>query len=287
MIEEGLGQPWPESVRTAMEPFRQGHMIELPPVFYAADFRYPLFGTTASLAETVPEEERGEDFVDFAEEDRPPFGIITTQSCDLAEERAVPQQPWLAVAPVYEVAADSGILGRDFICTLDHPASERNVLVADVRIEMPLEKGLLVGRSPIESFESEKGYVDFANWLARRRGRPALASVVHTVVSATTKTIRDESGANRSLARRARPNVYKLMMAIEEGNRMAPTAIKIYVITRGEPSKDCNAWFDLWWGRARLVAEEHGLQLLPTGWIDGRAADLELVDDLIHLRLPF
>jgi hypothetical protein len=44
---------------------------------------------------------------------------------------------------------------------------------------MPLEKSLLVGRTAIEAFPDEGGYgyIAFANFLARRLGRPALASV--------------------------------------------------------------------------------------------------------------
>ena len=151
---------------------------------------------------------------------------------------------------------------------------------------MPLEKGLLVGRRPIESFPDETGYIAFANFLARRRGRPALASVFHEVLSATTRRIKGERNAQRTLARRARQNVYKLMLAIEEGTRLEPVAAKLYVVTDGAPTDDARAWFDLWWNAARTVAERHGLQLLPTGWLDATAVDLRLLDDLVEMRSP-
>jgi hypothetical protein len=101
VIDEGLEQPWPEPVPPAVEPFLQGHLIAQPPLFYAADLRHPIWRTTRLIADETPEVDRGEDFVDLALEDRPPYGIITTQSCDLSEERPDPRQPWLAVAAVY------------------------------------------------------------------------------------------------------------------------------------------------------------------------------------------
>lgn len=185
-----------------------------------------------------PEAERREDFVDLAPEDRPPYGIITTQSCDLSEERPDPRQPWLAVAPVYVVPNDSPLRDRDFVFQLAPPELDRDIWVADLRIEMPLEKGLLVGRAPIEAFPDEAGYIAFANFLARRRGRPALASVFHEVLSATTRRIKGERNTHRTLARRARQNVYKLMLAIEDGTRLEPVAAKLYIVTDGAPSTD-------------------------------------------------
>lgn len=286
MIDEGLEQPWPEQVRAAVEPFLQGHLIARPPLFYAADLRHPLWRTTHLVAAEIPEGDRGEDFVDLAPDERPVYGIITTQSCDLSEERPDPRQPWLAVAPVYEVSPDSPLRDRDYVFELAPPELDGGAWVADLRIEMPVEKGLLVGRAPIEAFSDEAGYIAFANFLARRRGRPALASVFHEVLSATTRRLKSDRTAHRTLARSARPHVYKLMLAIEDGTRLEPVAAKLYVITDGQPTGEVRDWFDLWWNEARLVAQRHGLQLHPTGWIDAGAVNLRLLDDLIEMRSP-
>lgn len=284
MIDEGIEQPWSEPVRLAVEPFLQGHLVARPPLFYAADLRHPIWRTTRLVAGEVAEVDRGEDFVDLAPDERPAYGIITTQSCDLSEERPDPRQPWLAVAPVYEVTPDSRLRDREYVFELAPPEIGGEVWVADLRIEMPLEKGLLVGRAPIEAFSDEAGYIAFANFLARRRGRPALASVFHEVLSATTRRLKSERNTHRTLARSARHNVYKLMLAIEDGTRLSPVAAKLYVITDGPPTEDAQAWFDLWWDEARVVAEQHGLQLHPTGWLDASAVDLRLLDDLVEMR---
>jgi len=286
VIDEGLDQPWPARVPPAVESFLQGHLIVQPPLFYMADLRHPIWGPTRLIADDTHEADRGEDFVDLALQDRPPYGIITTQSCDLSEERPDPRQPWFAVAPVYQVPDESPLRDRDYVFELAPPELDGEVWIADLRVEMPLEKGLLVGRAPIEAFPDEDGYIAFGNFLARRRGRPALASVLHEVLSVTTRRLKGERNAHRTLARRARQNVYKLMLAIEDGTRLEPVAAKLYVVTDGTPTKDTRAWFDLWWGPARIVAEQHGLQLLPTGWLDTAAVDLRLLDDLVEMRSP-
>jgi hypothetical protein len=286
VIDEGLGQIWPELVRAAVKPFLQGHLIAEPPLFYGADLRHPVWSPTRLSADTIAQADRGEDFIDLAPEDRPSYGIITTQSCDLAEERPNPQQPWLSVAPVYAVKAKSQILNRDYIFELAPPDIEDELWIADLRIEIPLEKSVLVGRTPIEAFPTESGYIAFANFLARRRGRPALASVFHEILSTTTKQLKDEHSSQRRLARQARENVYKLMLAIEDGTRLSPMAAKLYVITDGSPSNDTRAWFDLWWNKAGIVAKERGLQLHPTGWLNSQSTDLRRLEDLVEMRSP-
>lgn len=286
MIDEGLEHPWTQPVLAAVEPFLQGHLIAGPPMFYAADLRSPVWRTTRLVAEQVVDADRGEDFVDLAADERSPYGIITTQSCDLAEERPEPQQPWLAVAPVYALEPDSRLRDRDYVFEIAPPGLEGGPWVADVRIEMPLEKSVLVGRRPIEAFPNEVGYIAFAGFLARRRGRPALASVFHEVLSETTRRLKSEQNANRQLARRARGNVYKLMLAIEDGTRLSPVAAKLYVVTDGPATDEAREWFDLWWNEARMVGNGQGLQLHPTGWLDATSVDLRLVSDLIEMRSP-
>ena len=285
MISEGIEQPWPDEVRSATAPFLQGHLISEPPLFYAADTRHPVWRATRLAAEGIADGDRGEELVDLVVEDRPPYAIVTTQSCDLAEEGPEPQQPWLSVAPVYEAANNARLRDRDYIFSLAPPALAGE-WVADVRIEMPLEKSLLVGRTPVEAFPAEDGYIDFANFLARRRGRPALASVFHEVLTTTTKTVKRASKTNLKLARRARENVFKLMLAIEDGTRLKPVAAKLYVVTDGRPTDDAREWFGIWWDEARVVAQKNGLQLQPTGWLNAHGVDLRLLADLIEMRSP-
>jgi len=286
VIDDGIHHPWPPPIAEAAAKFLQGHLLECPPLFYVADLRHPIWQTSRVVAEEAGDE-LGVDFIDLAEDDRPPYGIITTQSCDLAEERDDPLQPWFAVAPVYCVPADAKVLHREYIVALRPPTLVGDgVWVVDLRIEMPLEKGMLVDRMPIEAFPDEPGYISFANLLARRRGRPALASVFHDVIAGTTRALTDENKDYKKLSRKARENIYKLLLAIQDGTRLQPVAAKLYVVTDGQATAETREFFDLWWNDARIVADERGLQLLPTGWLDAQSVDLRLVDDLVEVRSP-
>lgn len=279
MIDEDL-EPWSEDVRDAVSRFRQGHLVEEPPVFYAADLRHPVWGQTHALAADAEADDTTTILIELDPDQGPPLGIVTTQDCDLDSEA----QPWFAVAPVYPVD-DPRLLEREYVHPLDPPDRTGDWL-ADLRIEMPLEKGALVGRDPIEAFPNDDGYLDFAQLLSRRRGRPALADVLHELIDRTMRAMRQESNALRNLCRRARRQVDRLMLAIPQGTRSRPEAVQLYVVIDGEADDDVREWFGEWWDRARLIAERDGLQLLPVAWLDAHTCDLRLIDELVEIRNP-
>ena len=290
MIQEGLGEPWPDEVLQAVKSFRQGHLIRRPPLFYTSHLGYPIWALSRVIAaeNVVPsgEEPASDMLVELDPDQRPPFGILTSQDCDITEEDRDPTQPWVQVAPVYRCDEASRLLTRDFIVRLNPPTLDDEVWIADLRLEMSIEKGMLVAREPIESFPEEEDYYRLSDLLARRRGRPALASVFNDIINATAREVKQQSTAWRSKTRRVRETIYKLKLAIEEGTRLQPVACKLYVVARDRPTEEAQEWFGEWWDRARTVAAEQGLELLPIGWMEMSQVDVELYDQLIELRNP-
>ncbi len=286
MLDAGLPPAWPDAVPAATARFLQGHLIERPPLFYAANLDHPVWGLSTAAAPDMPDDERVDALVDLAADQRPPYGIITTQTCDLAEEGRQPRQPWLAVAPVFRFEESDPTLHRDYVAELDPPGLEGPVWAADLRIELPLEKSVLVGREPIDAFPDEQGYIEFAKVLARRRGRPALASIFHELLNVTTKQLKEEGGGRRGQAREVRREIYRLKLAIQDGTRLDPRAARLFVVLHSDTTPAVEDWFGEWWDRARRVAENEGLQLLPVTYMDARHIDLALYDSLIDVRNP-
>jgi hypothetical protein len=234
------------------------------------------------------EEAAADTIVELEFDQRPPFGIVTSQTCDVAEERPEPVQPWIQVAPVYQCDTKDPLLERDFVARLNPPDINGDGWIADLRIEMAMEKGLLVGTVPIDAFPTEEDYDSFGDLLAYRRGRPALHSVFNEILNVTTRDMKQESNKYKKLARQVRETIYKLKLAIQDGSRLHPVAAQLYVVTKGEPTDETKAWFDEWWNRARDVAQERDLELLPTRWLNTEQLDidLEMYDRLIDVRNP-
>jgi hypothetical protein len=183
VIDAGLPREWPEAVRDACRMFRQGHLIEHPPFLYVANPAHAVW----ELTRTTGDPGSTDDLLELEESERPPFGMIVTETCDLGEEDAkAPRIPWITISPVYDLAGvltDAQVSNLrsnrvKYMRLLSGPLPT-GLWVADFRLEVPLEKSILVDRMPIEAFETEGEYADLARCLAGRRNRPVVSSAVN------------------------------------------------------------------------------------------------------------
>jgi hypothetical protein len=260
MIDSGIG-PWPPEVLEAVARFKQGDLVERPPFVYSAAPRYGVWRLSQD-----PESENESETIELDPRDVPPFGLITTQTCDLVEE-GTPKQPWFQVAPVYSIEGmDEGrraMLRRgrvNHLVELTGSSLPDGLWVADLRVEFPLEKSWLVGRNPVASFDAEGDYSRLADHLSRRRKRPALATILIEYVVRPLKRWLDRMRTAR--ARAIHESVAELRLAVA-GNLLEPDGAALVVITESEPlpSEIRDAW-DEWWDNTHEAAKAAGLPLL-------------------------
>lgn len=298
MISQYISGPWPKEVKEAVESFRQGDLIERPPFFYGhgGDVRLWDVGAPddppAEESATKESAERDNPPATLEEEpsaveelhldDSSPYGIITTQTCDLAEQ-GEPQQPWFQVSPVYRLEGtkeeQDRLASKQFIHELNGPLPEGRWVV-DLRIEVPLEKSVLVGRVPVRGFASEEDADKFAHQLGRRRARAALAN---ELVDEVIALLRARRGKRKGMWR---TQIFRLMLEIEGGTRLAPAAVRLHVIANEEPTPDVQEFFDAWEDEARDPAHAVGIELWPTTYHDARSISLVEYDRWIELNLP-
>ena len=187
MIESWLPDgAWPDSVRDAVQRFRQGNIVAWSSVVYGAAFSHGI---------CIPTRETGDNGSGFVRIDEPwDHVMITSQTCDICEEgKKRPRFPWISVAPVFDIlpaVRDKGqqkqIRSGDFAYLVPLTAAEfsgqGSLWVADLRLEYPLEKSVLVGMPVREAFATEDEYQKLANRLATRRSRPAIDGFVRSAV---------------------------------------------------------------------------------------------------------
>lgn len=297
MIDEALIDPWPAELIEALEGWKQGDVIKEPPFLYAADLSRPLHGLALAMA--AREAADGYDPVSGdlmaceAEDvaSRPPYGIIATQTCDLSE-RGRPAQPWFQVAPVYRSSRPADATLPRYQVRLDGPEFTSERWVADLRIEVPVEKTALIDRTPIAAFASETGYIAFGARLGHRQARAALADELEAAV---VQPLRNRLRKNAA-SRKVRARTYGWGLRIAEGERLRPVAVKLYVYFDGplqaaedDPreavSEHAREWYEKWWDSTREHAEQAGFRLLENEYLDAGQADLSVYDQLIKLDL--
>ena len=257
MIDQGLPEEWPDAVGTACTRFKQGHVLPRPPFFYAATSAYGVWDLTRDGGNP----ELDEEILQLDEEIAAPFGMITTQTCDIYEE-GKRRKPWIQVAPVYDA---SSVIGEDslgnlakgairHLMQLDGDAFSDGTCVVDLRVEFPIEKSWLVSKEPLEAFQGEAGYLRLAEALAGRVGRPALNTALVKVLNAV------ENWWEKDAVEDAKNDVVDLRMFIIGGTRLEPTAVRLLIVTDTQVMNDQgkSSW-DACWRTASDVGAQHGI----------------------------
>ncbi|HEX8103573.1 MAG TPA: hypothetical protein VF533_13235 [Solirubrobacteraceae bacterium] len=302
MIDKHIKRPWPDEVKKALSDIRQGDVVEAPPFFYAHGGKIRLWdvpvddedgespdgdGELDDKSEADEPESRVEEIFPA---DAPPFGIITSQTCDLDEQGPKPSNVWFQVSPVYPVPKNADeanrLLNKQSTVKLNGPGMPPGEWIADLRIELPVEKSWLVKKKRVRGFDSEAEAERFGLKLGRRRARPALAN---ELVEHITGSLRQRKGIKkpadaRKLAREVwKDDVYRVLLAIEAGTRLKPTAVKLHVVCQGTPTERAKEWFGGWEDEARHAAATVGIELHMTGFHDARTANLHEYDRWVEL----
>jgi hypothetical protein len=275
VIDDRIQEPWPDDVFDALRRFRLGHLIEDPPLSFEGFAAIPLWspGNGDRPADNGPVEVPG-----------CPYAIITTQTCNIAERPPKGAWPWIQVSPVYRLADEEAIGDRIYLHRLTAATLPAGVWVADLRLEVPLEKSHLVGRDPIDGFANEDDEIVFGEMLGRQRDRAALHDVVNDVLYGRW---RKKRANNKSRARRLFENLHMVGMLIQQGTRLEPIAVELHFVGAGKPiSEEDREWLEAWWDKASEEAQDStpALNLFPNVYHDGSAMDITVYDDLIPLE---
>jgi hypothetical protein len=199
-----------------------------------------------------------------ADELLPPYGMVTTQTCDIAEEESSrPVRPWVQIAPVYAVTTwkrqklEGGRGPRYWLLVPDLPAE--GVWVADLRIELPVEKGWLAGQPRIEGFAAEEEKRRVGRRLAWLRGRPAFSQELNAVHQAMFEAIDNLESTKPELHEALIGKLEEIIVQVD--SYLAPTYAQLVFLTSGVLDDDCRTWLEEWRDSAVPSAQDSGLTL--------------------------
>jgi hypothetical protein len=256
---------WPDGVLKDLAKFAQGDIVKYPPFLYYADPTRPVWARTYAYAE----DSEGPEIIELADGQGPPFGIITTQTCDIVEEDAErPVKPWVQIAPVEERSDLPGNLrkllknkkGPAYLVYL--PALVDGFWVADFRIEVPVEKGWLSHQTRVSGFNSEDDQLIVGDRLAQLRGRPAFGkNLVDGFQRPLTQALRELRSVDRELLNKILVQVDEI--AVQLDSHLSPADVSVTVLCTTPLDDDVVEWWGNWWDEAQAKVAEVGLVLHP------------------------
>ena len=258
---------WPESAREITIGLRQGTLVASPPFTYAASAEHPIHAITRAWASS-PSARSGVVNV-TAQEARPPYGLIVTQTCDLVEEGR-PKRPWVQIAPVYPLFASNGDRTRirqgrgfDYLVPITALVPPDGALwVGDLRLFVVAEKGWLVGREMLAAFADEAGYDRLGQQLGRRFARTAYATVI------VEHILRPAHELFSGIIERyeGRDPIVEVGLALGR-SRLQPVNAQLVFMLDGELSSELRAQIVEWWQPLSEAARADGLELLAPRFV--------------------
>ena len=276
LIEKGLPKnslAWPPGVLDALKPWELGDVVRGPPLFYFADARVPIWGATHDYTAGC----EGPEIVELS--DPAPFGLVTTPTCDIAEEdREKPARPWVQISPIF-VVDDRGWLKKlrrglswpQYMVHIPDLYTEDQidaVWAADLRIEMAVEKGWLAQQERILGFADEMAKRSVGGRIAKLRGRPAFSKeLVRDLISNLHSALAAAFDEDGELDGRS-SDVKEVCIRVD--SFLSPHTAFLTVMTDAEPREDVTDWFDRWADSARpaLADQEISLQAFEYRAID-------------------
>jgi hypothetical protein len=269
MIDRGLpkeAEEWPVGVLEELLPWEQGDLVAWPPFLYFADPARAIWAATHDYRETS---DGPEVILPDAEEHIPPYGMVTTQTCDIGEEgRSTPSKPWVQIAPVYATrrwkAHRFHKAPQHLMLVPDLPGDE--VWVVDFRIEVPVEKGWLASQERVIGFNDARAKRAVGPRIAMLRGRVAVADSIHQLRLTFEEAVAGISDGSPE---------EQLIDAVDEvvvltDSPLNPTDVQFAVLTKAPLSGEATEWLSAWWDSACEKAANLGLTMLP---LDVRSID--------------
>ena len=109
------------------------------------------------------------------------WSMVTSQTCDIAGTGPGRVQPFVDASPVFQMPeeltsekADSiRAFGTTYLVALTSPPTT-GLWVVDLRLSVPVSKGLLVEHDPVTPWANERDRLDLAEAIANRKRRAAL-----------------------------------------------------------------------------------------------------------------
>ncbi len=191
--------PFDSDLVAACGRFEQGHLLLNPLTAYVA--RAGVVASSWATDHVFPNPPRSLEVGGVGSEPEPPFFIIRDQTCDVQKLNI----PFIHASPVFNGSKHfkAGEIQRirsrtqflyyyavtapnlkNYLTNAQTAEQERKsdpddwAWLVDLRIQIPLDKGVLVGRDVISAFASREDQIEFGQELGHRADRPALPTVV-------------------------------------------------------------------------------------------------------------
>lgn len=283
-IDSFAPEPWPPSVVTALDSWKQGHLLKgnLLAWITPGTIVDPVTGEDA-VADPETWSARASDVSDTS------YYAIISQTCDIAAEGPGKRHPFVQVCPVRDIgrafAPDkvaqikSGSVAEYFYLSRPPEAGDWAI---DLRASTAISKGILASITPVEAFASEGDEIALGQHIAWKFSRPALHDVISgEIVTSVNRLI---SSAKSSSA--WCDDIEQIRLEVVDGTRLSPKRVRLIVVTDTALSASDRAPLRAEWRRHRKLLTKAGIEPSPLAFRQLSKLPISEYRDSIPLNIP-
>lgn len=230
--------PWRHGTYESLDRWRQGHILDGVPLVALASARVSrLWAEGQGIAASVAG-------VPILTSDLPTThrAMVVSQGCELVKRTF----PFATLAPVYEASQilassqqDSARAGLTwhFVPLKPAWAVDGEFWVADLRLEIAVDKSILLESTPLEALPDEVSYAKLSERLAAIRSRPAVPQpTLDHVIRPLCEHLAQRVSEGASPLRGVRE-----VRALSD-HPINPSAVTLFVITEDNDEVDADEW---------------------------------------------
>lgn len=216
--------------------------------------------------------------------------VVVSQTCDIGLDGPGAHHPFVQVAPLVRVSdlpskplQKLALADRvNYLFATDYESDDdRPVWLADLRMMMPLSKGILLNLEPRRGFKSEERALLFGEQVGGKLRRPALDSALtEDLADLMNKHVKTRGAGHSTFTR-----TEQVRIIVEEGTRLSPQRVAAIVLTRVNLTEDQEQEWRDWETAGRALLKQHNIVLSPTLFQTPYECSAHLYRSSIPLRL--
>ncbi|MGH8940326.1 MAG: hypothetical protein ACRDV2_13410, partial [Actinomycetes bacterium] len=154
--------------------------------------------------------------------------------------------------------------------------------VVDLRLSMPVSKGVLLERTPVDGWADEIDRIEFAEAVARKVRRPALHDVISNDVKDSLNTYIGSTSKN---APEWREKVLQVRLRVN-GDRLRPTSVSLLICCDVKLTTEEKAIWRGWQKQGKRILAKAGIGLDPQLIQTLDEMNARIYQDSVPLHLP-
>ncbi|WP_141772698.1 hypothetical protein [Mycobacterium malmoense] len=257
-LDDLIPEEWPPEVVAALNNWRQGHLLSVETGVWLgpAGVDDPV---TRDSAPGNPGDLRARSDV-FGDTG---YMAVISQTCDIAVGGPGRRHPFVQACPIRNIAGfprqkiEQIELGNvvEYVL-LSQPPEAGAVWAVDLRVAVPVSKGVLAAAHPVEGFATEEDEILLSYKVADKFARPA---VHDTLASPVFKSLRQFVSASKTTDTWC-DDIEQVRLDIMEGTRLQPKRVRLIVYTDIKVSEVNRGPLRGWWKTQKRLLKQSGVE---------------------------